>query len=124
MKLPFLRRMICVTSIAALAALAGCSSDRTVQGEMEKQGEAAERQMDKMGQNIDDAAITTAVKSKLAADVRLSTIADIGVETENGVVTLDGAVESDAIKAAAEDAAHSVDGVLRVSNQIRVEPKG
>jgi osmotically-inducible protein OsmY len=39
-------------------------------------------------------------------------------------VTLDGAVESDAIKAAAEDAAHSVDGVLRVSNQIRVEPKG
>jgi hyperosmotically inducible protein len=116
--------MICVTSIAALASLAGCSSDRTVQGEMEKQGEAAERQMDKMGQNIDDAAITTAVKSKLAADVRLSTIADISVETENGVVTLDGAVESDAIKAAAEDAAHSVDGVLRVSKQIRVEPKG
>ena len=124
MKFPFLRRMICVTSIAALASLAACSSDRSVESEMEKQGDAVKQQMEKMGQNVDDAAITTAVKSKLAADVRLSTITSIGVETENGVVTLDGAVESDAIKAAAEDTAQSVDGVLRVSNQLRVEPKG
>ena len=124
MKLPFFRRMICVGSIAALAAWAGCGSNRSVENEMEKQGEAAKQQMEKLGQNVDDATITTAVKSKLAADVRLSTLADIGVETDNGVVTLEGAVESDAIKAAAEDVAESVDGVLRVSNQLRVDPKG
>ncbi len=124
MKLPLLRRMICVGSIAMLAAFSGCSSNRSVESELEKQSEAAERQIEKLGRNVDDAAITTAVKSKLAADVLLSTVVDIGVETENGVVTLEGTVESDAIKAAAEDAAESVDGVLRVSNQLRVEPKG
>jgi hyperosmotically inducible protein len=93
-----------------------------VEGEIEKQGEAAERQVEKLERNVDDAAITTAVKAKLAADVRLSTLTDIDVETENGVVTLEGAVESDAIKAAAEDVTESVDGVLRVSNQLTVEP--
>jgi hyperosmotically inducible protein len=118
--------MICVSTIAALAALGACSSDRSVESELEKQGEAvgevAERQVEKLERNVDDAAITTAVKAKLAADVRLSTLADIGVETENGVVTLEGAVESDATKAAAEDVAESVDGVLRVSNELIVEP--
>jgi hyperosmotically inducible protein len=93
-----------------------------VESELEKQSEAAEGQVETFERNVDDAAITTAVKSKLAADVRLSTIVDIGVETENGVVTLEGVVESDAVKAAVEDVAGSVDGVLRVSNQLRVDP--
>jgi osmotically-inducible protein OsmY len=49
---------------------------------------------------------------------------DIGVEVDNGVVTLTGTVSSYAKAFAAQEAAHRVDGVLDVANEIQVRLPG
>jgi hyperosmotically inducible protein len=71
-------------------------------------------------QQMDDTAITTSVKSQLATDVELSTITGIEVNTTNGVVTLSGQVDTDQVKRRAETVAQSVDGVVRVTNNLQV----
>ena len=73
------------------------------------------------GRQVDDAAIKTAVKAKMAADVRLSTLTNIEVNSTNGVVTLAGQVGSDSDRAQAEMVARSVDGVVRVNNNLQVK---
>lgn len=50
--------------------------------------------------------------------------AQIGVDVHEGLVTLSGAVSSYANKAAAQQAAHRVAGVLDVANEIEVRPTG
>lgn len=50
--------------------------------------------------------------------------AQIGVEVREGLVTLSGAVDTYAKKAAAQEAAHRVGGVLDVANEIEVRPTG
>jgi osmotically-inducible protein OsmY len=50
--------------------------------------------------------------------------AEIGVSVTRGVVTLTGTVGSWGRKMAAQDAAHRVNGVLDVANDIRVKPAG
>ena len=73
------------------------------------------------GRQIDDAAIKTAVKAKLAADVKLSTLTNIEVNSTNGVVTLAGMVASDEQRALAASVARSVDGVVKVNNELQVK---
>ena len=73
------------------------------------------------GRQIDDAAIKTAVKAKLAADVRLSTLTNVDVNSTNGVVTLSGEVHNIDEKRAAEQVARTVDGVVRVNNNLQVK---
>ena len=68
-----------------------------------------------------DAQITTQVKTKLASDVRASSITNIQVNTTNGVVTLAGQVESEAVKHSAQTVAASVPGVVRVNNNLQVD---
>ncbi len=69
----------------------------------------------------DDAALTAAVKANMVADSP-ATAAAISVETKEGVVTLTGAVDSDAVKAKAEQLAKSVEGVKSVTNNLTVKP--
>jgi osmotically-inducible protein OsmY len=71
-------------------------------------------------QQAGDAAITAAVKTRLAADVELSTVTNIEVDTTNGVVTLAGQVGSDGVKRRAEEIAKNVEGVVSVTNNIQV----
>ena len=49
---------------------------------------------------------------------------EVGVEVDQGVVTLTGTVASYAKKLAAQDAAHRVTGVLDVANDVRVKVPG
>src|SRR5450830_2165143 len=70
---------------------------------------------------VDDAAIKTSVKAKLAADVRLSTLTNVEVNSTNGVVTLSGQVENESDRAQAAMVARSVDGVVKVNNQLQVK---
>jgi osmotically-inducible protein OsmY len=49
---------------------------------------------------------------------------EIGAEVFEGVVTLTGNVNSYAKKQAAQEAAHRIDGVLDVANEIEVRPTG
>ena len=69
---------------------------------------------------VNDAQITTQVKTKLASDVRPSSLANIDVNTTNGVVTLAGQVENAEVKHNAEKVAASVPGVVRVNNNLQV----
>lgn len=73
------------------------------------------------GRQIDDASIKTAVKAKLAADVKLSTLTNIEVNSTNGVVTLAGQVDNPDQKLLAAEVARGVDGVVKVNNELQVK---
>ena len=70
---------------------------------------------------VDDAAIKASVKAKLAADVRLSTLTNVEVNSTDGVVTLAGKVHNAEERRMAGEVARSVDGVVRVDNNLQVE---
>jgi len=86
--------------LAALAMLASASCER---------------------RDVADSAITTKVKSKLALDTETSAL-KIDVDTNGGVVTLTGAVQTQAEKAEAERISRNTEGVIRVVNNITVAP--
>ncbi|MDR4480598.1 MAG: BON domain-containing protein [Nitrospira sp.] len=72
------------------------------------------------GQIIDDASITAAVQSKLSAD-RLSNFSRIDVDTERGVVTLNGVVTSPDQKIRVAEMAREVTGVRTVNNNLQIQ---
>ena len=69
-----------------------------------------------------DPGITTAVKSKLAADDTVKAY-QIDVDTSSGVVTLSGAVETSAAREQALVLARQTDGVKDVVDRITVDPQ-
>ena len=70
---------------------------------------------------LDDAEVTTAVKTKLATDEGLRTLTGIHVNSSDGVVTLAGEVPSSEDSAKAERLAASVDGVTKVRNDLHLQ---
>ncbi|HEY2988715.1 MAG TPA: BON domain-containing protein [Candidatus Binatia bacterium] len=74
---------------------------------------------EKVQQYVDDATITTAVKTKLAAD-KIKTLVRVSVDTAGGVVTLSGTVESADQKKHAEEVARGVEGVSQVVNNLQI----
>lgn len=70
-----------------------------------------------------DAQIKELVASELQWDHRVDET-EVGVQVQDGIVTLTGIVDSCAKRVAAEEAAHRVSGVLDVANDIRVKPAG
>ena len=70
-----------------------------------------------------DSEIKQQVLRELKWDSRIGW-SQIGVEVMEGVVTLTGAVSSYAQKLAAQDAAHRINGVLDVANDVEVRPDG
>ena len=68
-----------------------------------------------------DPGITTAVKSRLAADDTVKAY-KIDVDTKDRVVTLTGSVDSSAARDRAVEIARSTDGVNNVVNQLTVSP--
>lgn len=76
-----------------------------------------------LGETVDDASITAAVKAALLADVRTKGF-DINVNTSMNVVTLRGGADNHVAKQAATDVAMSATGVRRVDNQLVVASEG
>jgi BON domain/YMGG-like Gly-zipper len=68
-----------------------------------------------------DEAIVSSIQSKLYQDPVLKT-RDVRVVSQQGVVVLSGTVGSDQEKAAAEQLAHSADGVKQVIDELAVNP--
>ena len=95
--------LVCFT-LALLLALGACSSTRTP------------------GAQVDDAAITAAVKAKLATDGDINPF-NIDVDTNEGVVTLQGRVEKEEARTKAEQLARETEGVKRVINLVKVGDK-
>lgn len=85
------------------------------------QGCAVSRGQSTVGEFVDDTAITTAVKAKMAADKRVAATS-IGVDTLNGTVMLSGFAKNAEEKSAAEEIARSTKGVKVVKNEIAVRP--
>ncbi|MBI4526845.1 MAG: BON domain-containing protein [Deltaproteobacteria bacterium] len=71
------------------------------------------------GENIDDGNITASVNATLVAD-KASNFLRIDVDTNRGVVSLNGIVDSPEQKTRAEDLARRVQGVKRVINNLQV----
>lgn len=72
------------------------------------------------GRNIDDAAITAAVKTKLASD-KAATLTAVDVDTVNGTVYLNGTVPDAAARQRAAALARQVDGVVAVENNLQTK---
>lgn len=72
-----------------------------------------------LGTKLDDASITTGVKTKLIKDSEIHA-ADINVDTFEGVVTLHGNVPSGSAKRRAVKLAKSVKGVKSVRSKLVV----
>ena len=72
------------------------------------------------GQTIDDASVTASVQGKLTAD-KLSNFSRINVDTDRGVVTLNGVVRSAEEQSRAEELARQVDGVTKVNNNLQIQ---
>ena len=142
------QRILTMTTIGAMVAavgLAGCDKrDRTdaqggvngtvasaeqkarevgndARNGMDKAKNATENAAAKMGAKIDDAVITTSVKTELAKDPSLSAL-KINVDTANGRVALTGKAPSNEAREHATTLAQNVKGVVSVDNQLTVEP--
>ena len=74
------------------------------------------------GRNVDDAALTASVNAALVSD-KPSNFTRIDVDTTNGVVALNGTVETAEQRSRAEQLAQRVDGVKRVVNNLQVARK-
>jgi hyperosmotically inducible periplasmic protein len=96
--------VVCLALVLALS-LSACSSTKTA------------------GAQVDDASITAKVKAKLAADGDINPF-NIDVDSNEGVVTLQGRVEKEEARTKAEQLARDTDGVSRVINLIKVGDNG
>ena len=70
----------------------------------------------------EDSMITTKVKTKLTAD-RVKNLVSVNVDTKDGVVHLKGTVPNEQAKAEAERLTKDTDGVVSVTNDIKVSPR-
>ena len=104
--------MIIRTTIAAAIATVALLS---------ASGCAVTRGQESVGAYVDDAGITTAIKSRYVESKAVDA-ASIGVETLNGTVMLSGFAKTAAEKSTAESIARGVNGVKAVKNEITVRP--
>jgi hyperosmotically inducible protein len=74
------------------------------------------------GETVDDATITTSVKTKLAGD-KAASLTRVDVDTTRGVVSLNGVVESAEQRARVEELTRQVNGVKGVNNNLQVQKR-
>lgn len=74
------------------------------------------------GENVDDATITASVKTKLAGD-KVSSLTRVDVDTNRGIVSLNGVVESAEQRARIEQLTRQVSGVSGVNNNLQIQKK-
>jgi len=99
-------RLTFIVIALAVGAMSGC---------------AVQRGQESVGAYVDDATITTQVKSRFVE----STVVDAGaisVETMTGTVMLSGFAKNQLEKNTAENIARNVSGVRSVKNEITVRP--
>ena len=84
-------------------------------------GCAVQRGQETVGAYIDDAGITTLVKTRFIENKQVDA-ASIKVETLNGTVMLSGFAKNGAERNTAEAIARGVKGVVSVKNEIAVRP--
>lgn len=84
-------------------------------------GCAVTRGQETVGAYIDDAGITTLIKSRFVENKQVDA-SSIRVETLKGTVMLSGFAKNDNERTTAETIANGVKGVIAVKNEIAVRP--
>src|SRR4029079_8746759 len=98
---------------------AGQKRDRSA----DKVAAATERATKETAVVVDDAAITTKVKSAIFAEPGLKPL-QINVDTKGGVVTLSGTVDTPVLKERAMEIAQHADGVRSVVDNLAIKSTG
>ena len=105
---------------------AGQKLDRTTPSAEQKMDQAAADMKQKAGEAKDkvaDATITAKVKSALMGEPELKAL-QIHIDTDNGVVTLTGSVDTPQKLELATQVAQRVEGVKSVDNRLNMNGKG
>lgn len=95
-------------------------SEKSISAAIEKTNKELKKDSQKMQAYADDATVTSKVNAAILAEPGMKVL-DINVETNVGVATLEGTVDSSESKDRAEELVASVDGVKRVNNKLVVE---
>ena len=103
-------------SVLLVVGLAACNKP----GPAESAGKKLDRTGNQAMDTMDDASITGKVKAAIFAEPGLKTL-QIGVDTDKGVVTLSGTVDSIASSDKAKTVAGAVAGVKMVENRLVVK---
>lgn len=106
-------------TLASGSAMAENSTLEKAQGAASNAGQKIDGSMNKVGNFMDDSAITAKVKAALVDHKDIKST-DISVKTEKKVVTLSGFVESQAQAEQAVTVAKGVQGVASVSDKLHV----
>jgi hyperosmotically inducible protein len=115
-------KVLIAAAVAAAFALPAYAQQKTEKADSKlPTAEERAKNRDTVSKGASNAALTTKVKTALAKDSGFKTLAKIDVDSNEGVVTLKGRVESADAKKKAEQIAKQVDGVKSVKNQLRVE---
>ena len=111
--------VFCGLAVAVLTSgVARAQSTATAQEAKEKTTAAAQ----KTGEVLSDTEITTAVKTKLLADKMVGGL-KIDVDTDNGIVTLTGPVDTKIERSHAMNLARHTHGVKSVIDKLTIEKK-
>lgn len=102
--------LILAALVAASPALAQMTND-----------EATAQGRQKNTELVGDAALTTKVHTALMNNVGLNTLRSINVDSDKGIVTLKGRVDSQETRNRAAEVARRVSGVTEVKNELRVK---
>jgi hyperosmotically inducible protein len=91
--------------------------DQKIDAKIQKAGTATQTTAEQAAQKLEDAKITAGIKAELAKDPSLSALA-IKVETQDGLVALNGQAPDPATRDHATRVAATVKGVLSVDNHM------
>ena len=108
-----MKRIACLLTVL-LAAAPALAQEKTNE-------QATEEGRQKNNEFVSDATLTTKVHTALMNNVGLNTLRRINVDSDKGVVTLKGRVDSEDTKRRAEEVAKRVSGVSAVKNELRVK---
>ncbi|WDB51567.1 molecular chaperone OsmY [Escherichia albertii] len=117
-RLKISKTLLAVMLTSAIAT-GSAFADNNVQTGAETAGQKVDSSMSKVGNFMDDSAITAKVKAALVDHDNIKST-DISVKTDQKVVTLSGFVESQAQAEEAVKVAKSVEGVVSVSDKLHV----
>lgn len=107
------------SAVATGSAYAENTTMDKAQSGVESAGQKVDSSMNKVGNFMDDSAITAKVKAALVDHESIKST-DISVKTDQKVVTLSGFVESQAQVEEAVNVAKGVEGVTSVSDKLHV----
>ena len=110
-----------MTRIALLLSALLAASPVLAQPTDKSSDQVTEEGRQKNNQLAGDAALTSKVHTALANNVGLNTLRSINVDSDKGVVTLKGRVDSEDTKQRAEAVAKKVNGVTAVKNELQVK---